>query len=154
MKKIIIFIVVVLSFVPVNVMAQAERIRLSTSEDIAIAFYRTANITPDFKKWIWQRKPYKLTPASQRPRVFEEEMARLQGTFQGFSKRRDRLTLRFPVDIKPTEQDGVYRMGMTLKGLDQAHYLSMSFLEEQIAIFPYGMDMVLNSQISEALYRD
>jgi len=152
MEKIIIFIALALLIVPLSVSAQSERVKLSSAEDIAIAFYRTANITPDFKKWIWQRRPYKLTPASQRPRVFEEEMARLQGTFQGFNKRRDRILVKFPVDINAVEKDGIYKAGMTLKGLDQAHYVSVSFLEEHIALFPYGMDGIMDSVIDASVY--
>lgn len=152
MRKIIIFIAVVFVFMPVLAQAQNQRVRLSTPEDIAIAFYRMANVTPNFRKWIWYRPPYKKTPAAHRERVFEEEMTRIQAAWQGFNKRRDYLTVRFPVDIEPRQEGDNYYLGMTLKGLEQAHYLSYAFMKEQIAVFPYGMDVIMDSRIDERLY--
>jgi hypothetical protein len=145
-------IVAAIFFVPSAGMAQSERVRLSSAEEIAIAFYHTANIVPNFRHWIWHRDPYKRSPAAHRSRVFDEEMLRLQTAYQTFNKRRDLLMLRFPVDIKPRQEKDAYYLGMTLKGLDQAHYLSYRFMEEQIAVFPFGMDVVMDSRIDKRLY--
>lgn len=152
MRKIIIFIAAVFIALPGIVQAQSERITLSTPEDIAIAFYRTANVTPNFRNWIWDRTPYKKTPAAHRDRVFDAEMSRIQTAWQGFNKRRDYLTVRFPVDIAVRDDSGAYHIGMTIKGLNQAHYLSYTFMKEQIAIFPFDMDVIMDSSIDEPLY--
>lgn len=137
---------------PVIAQAQNERVRLSTVEDIAIAFYRTGGITPDFKRWIWDRAPFKLAPAALRPRIFKEEMLRIRTAHQTFNKKRDYLTVKLPVDLKPRKEDDKYYMGMTLKGLDQAHYMSYQFMKEQIAVFPYGLDLIMDSMITSSLY--
>ncbi len=139
-------------FVPTGGQAQNERIRLSSPEDVAIAFYRTANITPDFKIWVWDRSPYVDTPAAKRKQVFEEELARLQQAFLSFNKRRDYLTLRIPVDINLSENGDEYNLDMKIKGVEQANYVSYPFLTMEFAIFPFNMDKIMNSKIDFDLY--
>lgn len=155
MKKNIIFIATLFFsalFLIAPLWAQSERVKLSSSEEIAIAFYRTAGAVPDFRRWIWDRVPYKTTPPARRPNVFEVEMQRLQASFQIFNKRRDSLTIKVPVDLNPHRTDEQYYIGMTVKGLAQSHYVSTRFMEQNIALFPYGMDLLMDSPIDKELY--
>ncbi len=157
MRKIIILIVGICFLLPHQGAAQTERLKISSAEDIAIAFYRTAGVFPDFKTWIWGRAPYKFTPLARRAGVFEEEMTRLQTAYQIFNKRRDRLVVKIPVDINPRKSglnsaSPQYHMGLTVRGLHQAHYVTYQFMEENIALFPSGLDRQMDSVIDAALY--
>lgn len=139
------------------VLAQTARPKISSAEEVAIAFYRTGGVLPDFKSWIWGRAPYKYTPLARRAVVFEEEMTRLQRDYQLFNKRRDRLTVKVPVDLNPrqvSEKNGssFYKMGLTFKGLRQAHYVTYQFMGENIALFPRGLDGKMDSKIDLVLY--
>lgn len=152
MKNLIILITLGFSFLASPAIAQNERLKLSEPEDIAIAFYRTAGIVPDFKVWVWDRAPYIYTPAAKRKRMFDTELFRVEQAFLSFNKRRDSLNLRIPVDIEPQEKGGDYSLGLKIKGLEQSNYVSYLFLDKQFAIFPNDMDRVMDSKIDFALF--
>lgn len=134
-----------------------KREKFSSAEDIAIAFYKSGRVVPNFKRWIEKRPPYKLTSPTRRPKVMEEEMLRLQTAYQQFNPSQDYLMIRTFVQLEPKEnidEEGVtsYELKMTFDKASEALYFPYEFLSERIVVMPAKLDKLMVSEINKYQY--
>ena len=150
--------VLLLAFVmaPVSVEAQ-KRLKYSTTEDIAIAFYKTGGVVPNFDRWIKQREPYTITPWARMDEVYQAEMSRLQLAYKNYKPKDDYLMIRTFVRLdtaKETTEDGenIYKLNTVFLRAPDALYFPYDFLDERIVVMPDKLDVHMNSTITKEQY--
>lgn len=134
-----------------------KRLKFSTSEDIAIAFYKTGSVKPNFERWIKERAPYNLTPWARREKMMEQELSRLNLAYRNFKPEEDFLLVRTFVTLSPeqsTDAKGkeTYTLPIAFSKAPEALYFPYDFLEERIVVMPHKLDMMMNSQIDKNQY--
>ena len=134
-----------------------KRLKFSTTEDIAIAFYKTGGIVPNFERWIKEREPYNLTPWTRREGVMAEETARLQLAYTQFKPADDFLLIRTFVKLAPQKHvndagEKTYTLPVTFAKAPEALYFPYDFLDERIVVMPHKMDLLMNSPIDQTQY--
>lgn len=141
-----------------SVYAYAQNIvKFSSSEDIAIAFYKSGNKIPNFERWIKETKPYNLTPVARRKERMAQEKSRLHLAYRNFDPDQDFLTIRTYVKMWPQEQineagEKTYSLHMTFIEAPEALYFPYEWLGERIVVMPHKLDKLMNSPITAAQY--
>lgn len=138
--------------------AQQKRLKFSTTEDIALAFYKTGGKVPNFERWIKEREPYNLTPWARREAMMKQEMSRLQLAYRNFNPTKDFLIIRTFVDLNPQEHiskagEKTYTLPINFSKAPDALYFPYDFLGERIVVMPNKIDLAMNSTISENQYK-
>jgi hypothetical protein len=133
--------------------AAAQRLEFSTSQDVALAFYKTADITPNFERWVAETEPYNLTPLGRRPQVMEEETAKLFNEYNAFDPDEDFLTIRTFVTLSPvsgTDDNGTpfYRLDLVYPDAPEIVYFPYEFRDQHFAVMPYNTESVMSSPIA------
>lgn len=111
------------------------------AEDIAIAFYKTGGIVPNFKTWITEREPYNITPAARRRNVMKEELLRLQTAYKNYDPETDFLIIKTSAYLIPEktqigEDEFEYRIKVAFDKGENTPYLPYEFLEQNIMVIP------------------
>ncbi|MCI5060114.1 MAG: hypothetical protein MRY79_03475 [Alphaproteobacteria bacterium] len=132
--------------------------RFSTSEDVAIAFYKTGKIIPNFERWVRQSEDYRAAAVARKPEKLEKELTRLQNKYNGFDPRRDLIILRSYVRLLPDKQkdaDGndIYNMTIEFLNAPNALYFPYDFLGERIAVMPYRLDQIMKPNLTPSEYK-
>lgn len=123
------------AFYNVPSLAQAN-LGSSSDRDVAFAFYKNAEATPNFKRWVEQTEPYSNTPMAMREKVMERELERMKDDFERFNPNEDLLTLRTKVqarlwwDKNSEDEDAFF----------QYEYVKVRGNEEKVFPFEYGGD--------------
>jgi hypothetical protein len=146
----------ILAFIPSFAKAQGEH-SYATAEDVAIAFYKTGGVVPNFDRWIKQREPYIRTPWARMDEVYAQEMSRLQLAYRNFNPESDYLMVRTFVRLNTYKEAGpegkmTYRLKATFSNAPDALYFPFDFLEERIIIMPNKIDVLMDSAITKAEY--
>lgn len=146
--------VFILGLLTVSAYAQ-KRLKFSNTEDVAIAFYKTGKVVPNFEKWIKEREPYKITPWAGREEMMAQEKSRLQLAYRNFNPENDYLLIRTFVDVKPvtikqTEGENTYTLNATFTQAPGALYFPYDFLGDRIIVMPNKIDKFMNSALSTA----
>ncbi|MGH1456261.1 MAG: hypothetical protein ACRBDI_05735 [Alphaproteobacteria bacterium] len=79
--------------------------KISEEEKVIIAFFRAANIAPDYDRWIKLGDAYLGTPKRLRDDFFLEEQLRLGRGYAAFDKDKDFLEITAPVIAKLVTND-------------------------------------------------
>ncbi|MEZ5903536.1 MAG: hypothetical protein R3D88_09610 [Alphaproteobacteria bacterium] len=129
--------------------AAQERLTPADAEDVAIAFYKTGGLVPNFKNWIEEREPYNLTPLALRPQVMEEELLRLNTAYKNFNPEKDFLIVKTTALLKTqknvvvvTDEQGEetekneYELIIRFDQKSDVLYFPYQFLEQNIMIVP------------------
>ena len=140
-----------------NSAAAQSRLKIASTEDIAIAFYKTGNIIPNFEQWIKQRDPYINTPFTMREELYEKELARLKLKYISFNPAENLLPINTTVSLdarKKKQADGTekYYLIAKFKKAPDALYFPYDFLEERIALMPYSLDKFMTLEIPKGDY--
>lgn len=132
---------------------QPGAMKISTAEDVVIAFYKTGGATPPYEKWIKGREPYATTAVARRPALLEQERARLKSLYAAFNPSRDLLTVRTTVIAKaaqyqdPDDKDkAVSVLEMRFEAGD-ADYFPYDFLDERFAVIPQDIARHLKPEV-------
>lgn len=134
-----------------------KRLKFSTTEDVAIAFYKTGGSMPNFERWIKERDPYKHTSAGRRPEVMAQEKARLKRAYNNFDPRVDQIIIRTIVDTKVNasqdeEENIKYNIDLQFSKAPEALYFPYDFIGERIVIMPNKLDLLMKSEIDQQQY--
>lgn len=123
--------------------AEVGAVKVSTTEDVVIAFYKTGGAMPNFEKWITQRDPYKTTPLARRPAMMESELARLKKIYAEFDPQSSLMTLKTSVVARAAEyqdpkdpEKTLARLEMHFESAKDADYFPYDFLGERFALIP------------------
>jgi len=132
-------------------------IKFASSEDIAIAFYKSGGKIPNFERWVKETAPYNLTPWARRAEMMQQEKSRLQLAYRNFNPEKDFLNIRTFVLLKPEEQidakgQKTYSMTMTFSEAAEALYFPYEWLGERIVVMPHKLDKLMTTSLSAAQY--
>ena len=142
-----------------NLEASAQkRVSASSTEEVALAFYRTGEIRPNFESWIKKREPYSKTAVARRPKVYTQELERLKIAYNSFNPAKDILIVRTLSNVRLSEtQDKeantIYHAKAQFIAVPDAAYFPYDFLGERIVLFPYDLNDMLNREISKQQYQ-
>jgi hypothetical protein len=137
--------------------AQQQRLKFSNTEDIAIAFYKTGHVVPNFKSWVTKRAPYNLTPPARRSRVMKAELLRLKTAYKEFNPQKNLLLIRTVVHLTPQikqnkEGKSIYTLNLQFDKSNDVFYLPYEFLDQNIMVVPQKLQSLKTYQISEFEY--
>lgn len=133
-------------------------VKISSTEDVVIAFYKTGGAIPPFEKWIKLREPYRTTPVARRPAMMEQEKQRLQSLYAGFDPSKDLLSIKTQIIARtsaaqnpddPEKTD--YRLNMKFS-VGDAHFFPYDFIDERFAVIPQEIQEHLNPFIIKEQY--
>lgn len=129
----------------------------AATEKVAIAFYKTGNIIPNFDRWIKDNAPYNVTPWALREKIYDQEMQRLQLAYQAFDPKKDYLTVRTSAFLKPTEIENIegkktYVISTEFAKAPEALYFPYDFLNERIILMPYHLQDMMHSEVTKEQY--
>lgn len=122
----------------------AERI-ISSREDIAIAFFKTGNVLPNFESWAKASEAYKKTPPTKINAYIDKEKERLQKRWLDYNPQEDFIVFKVPVKLSlSVDESGKYWMQIVLtdKGKTQ-DYFTVVFQGYYIAVIPQKSEEVL-----------
>ena len=114
---------------PHQARAQIESIS-ADGEDVAIAFFKTAETNPDFEAWAKGSKGYKSVASVRAGEYIEKETQRLVREWREYDPETDVLNVRADVDIE-------IKAVTDAKG-DEKYWMYIMFEGEQITYFPYS----------------
>lgn len=140
------------------VAAQAQgKLKMANAEDVAIAFYKTGKIVPNFSKWIKNREPYIHTPWALRDEVYKKELLRLKSLYQNFDIVEDYLTVKTKTNIRLSRdkrREGGYQyfLNARLVASPEVIYFPYRFLKEYIALMPYTIEKFMRLEITRGDY--
>lgn len=121
--------------------------KLSSNEDVAIAFFKTGGVTPDFTKWALKSDKHATVPKPREAEYLAKEIRRTRELWENYDPEKDTITLKTMVDVKlATEIDekGLPHHSMTLsfeKGA--ADYFPFKFQDYIIAVVPQKLNQLL-----------
>src|SRR5688572_26196825 len=77
--------------------AELGALKISSSEEIVMLFYKLSGGTPNFDKWITEREPYKTTPLTMRDETFAQEMKKLRDAWEKVNPQKDQIVIKTDV---------------------------------------------------------
>lgn len=127
------------------------------TEEVAIAFYKTGDIIPNFEKWIKKQAPYKDTPWARRTQIYDQEMLRLQSAYQAFDPDKDYLIVKTITNVilsksEDEEKKPIYSIQARFAEAPEALYFPYDFLGERIIVMPYLIETIMNNTLEKAQY--
>lgn len=134
-----------------------QRLKFSSTEDIAIALYKTGKKMPNFESWIKAREPYNLTPWAGREMLLKQEKSRLQLAYRNFNPDEDFLNIRTFVTLFPEEKADAqgkktYSLPIRFSEAPEALYFPYDFLDQRIVVMPHKIDQLMQADITEAQF--
>lgn len=135
--------------------AGIEELKPSTSEDIAIAFYRFVDAQPDFRRWIEASEVFQSTEAVNRAVIYQTEKRRLVGKFREIAPRTQLFTIEVPVVVKITkvlEATNKPYLLEFLPRIDEVSYFPYSIADIWFAVIIRDLDTFLSQRIEEWEY--
>lgn len=139
-----------------NVKAQEKNTPIS-AEDVAIAFYKTGNLVPNFEKWIKETDPYKHTALGRRDKVMEEEKYRLKKAYQDFDPKNNLLTIKTTAIIKAVEKTNEtgqinHFVQIIIDKDNDVSYFPYRFMKQNIMVIPHAFEEYTEQEISKNQY--
>ena len=133
------------------------RVEPSTAEDVAIAFFKTANTNPDFYLWAKGTQEYKTIAPSRANEYVFRETQRLMQVWQKYDKQEPIIDIKANVllEIKATtDKDGneFYWMYISLEQ-DDAVYFPYKFQEYKIAVIPQMIETLMIQPLQKEQYQ-
>lgn len=110
---------------------RAQSIDVATAEQVAIAFYKTAGLRPNFASWARDTDEYRHTPVARRERVEAQIAGRLSESYTRYSPESDLLNVATMAIVSLSEEpdpDNITRVN---------HFILWHFISENSDFFPY-----------------
>lgn len=148
------FILCVLAAIP----ARAQAPDIATPEQIAIAFYKTAGLRPNFSSWAKDSEEYSLTPVARRPRTEARLAGQLQESFLRFSPQNDLLNVATSAVVTLSEEpdpDDITQARYFLRwDLDSQNidFFPYEYRDTVFALMPAGLPAFQSAPITPAQY--
>jgi hypothetical protein len=133
--------------------------KVSSPEDVAIAFFKTGNTVPDFTLWAKGTPEFQHTAPALVPEYLEKEKQRLQQVWAGYNAAEDFLTvagyvtvsLRAMQDPKDKKKEA-YSMRIRFEAGDLT-YFPYSFQKYEIAVIPQKLETNLSPSLMKEQYQ-
>jgi hypothetical protein len=153
----LIFFSIFLLFLATGQNASAQmRVEASSAEDVAIAFFKTANTNPDFELWAKSTQEFKtIAPARVNDYMFRETQ-RLMRLWQKYDTQEPIIDIKANVllEVKATaDKDGNQFYWMYISfGKDDAVYFPYKFQEYKIAVIPQMIETMMIQPLQKEQY--
>lgn len=127
--------------------------RPSTAEDVAIAFFKTADTHPDFDQWARRTKNFKIQSPVRAPVYLQQEKERLNRVWNKYDPGNATLTVQVKVDVEietrpDTNGDGPeFWIYINLKQPFPV-YFAYNFQEDNFVLLPRDVEERLVQKIS------
>lgn len=114
--------------------------KTSSSEDVAIAFFKTGNVQPDFTRWAMKATKHAMVQKTREKDYLEKETRRLSLLWNNYDPSRDMLSVKTLVNVtlnSTVSNQGEVSYSMMLsfqKGA--ADYFPFKFQDYMIALVP------------------
>lgn len=149
----------VLLIIKVNTAHAQFTLQTSTTEDIAIAFYKKGSKIPNFDTWIIGQPPYNTTPWAMREKVLNDEKLRLVEKYQAYDPENDLIRIRAPIHINfetiPDKKNSNLLhniMVITYNNAGDESYYPYKFLDQYITIVPSNMKAYTSAALTNEQY--
>ncbi len=131
-------------------------VKQSTSETIAIAFFKTANTRPDFDSWARGSDAYDTAPPARANEYLGKEKQRLQSAFNNYDPATDFLNVQTIVDIEAeqsTDANGkaIYMLYI-MRDAGGINYFPFEYRDYKIALLPQKIEMMMAQRIPKEQY--
>jgi len=129
----------------------------SKGEDVAIAFFKTANTRPDFALWAKGAPKYKTVAPARADMFLEDEQQRLIKRWQEYNPDNDFIDIRADVAIElkiTVDENGneSYWMYMSFK-TDGITYFPYTFMDYKFAVIPQKIETLMIQKLEEQQFR-
>tara|TARA_B100000508_G_scaffold67106_1_gene52397 strand:+ start:692 stop:1438 length:747 start_codon:yes stop_codon:yes gene_type:complete len=147
------YIIFALSLVlPLGV--QAQQVNASSSEDVALLFYKTGSAIPNFTSWIEETPEYHHTPWAKREKKMRAEKNKLALRYQNTSPENDLIKIKVPVElslqiIEENTEKPIHVLSLKFVGANNIDYFPYKFMEQNIAVIPTNLKLFKNNKISK-----
>lgn len=138
---------------PLSAHAQ-QRIQTSSSEDIALLFYKTGKAIPNFTRWVEQTPEYHHTPWAKREKKMGEEKNKLALRYQETKPEHDLIKIKVPVEISldtitDSNKEIIHLLSLKFSGANNIDYFPYKFIDQNIAVIPTNLKQFKNNEISK-----
>ncbi|PZO85398.1 MAG: hypothetical protein DI626_07505 [Micavibrio aeruginosavorus] len=128
----------------------------STNEDVAIAFFKTANVKPDFMKWAKESREFKVAAPARVDDFLFMESQRLSRRWKEYDPETSLIRVGATVSVvleHLAAKDGgeIFRMTMSFDKGDVT-YFPYEFQDYKFAVVPQKIETLLRQNISREQY--
>jgi hypothetical protein len=127
----------------------------SSSEDIALAFYKTAQAAPNFEEWAKQSDGFKNKSVTEAPNYIQKEKQRLLQKWSLIEKNGDILNIKtyapFSITKIPPEKKGdeeTYTLNILIDNIEET-YFSYKHLQNNFAVIVPNIANHLTQKITK-----
>lgn len=127
-------------------LAQAPE-KSSTNEDVAIAFFKTGGVTPDFTKWAMKSDKHATVQKAREKEYLEKELRRYNELWNAYDPARDMIAVKATAAVSlgtAVSAAGEVSHSMTIlfdKGA--ADYFPFQYQDYMIAVIPQKLNQFL-----------
>ncbi len=128
----------------------------SSNEDVAIAFFKTAGVKPDFTKWAKESREYKITAPTRVDDYLYKESQRLMRRWKEYDPETSLIRVGATVSVvlehlADKEGGEFFRMTISFDKGDVT-YFPYEFQEYKFAVVPQKIETLLRQNISREQY--
>ncbi len=128
---------------------------VSSSMEIGFAFYKMANTSPDFQKWMMESEEYKNASFGDKTKLLVKGIDDMRKQFHAFAPEEDQLIVG--VDgravVLPSAEDSRYPYTLNLLlGDDEVDFFPYEIAGEWIAVVVKDMPKYLTHNLTQANY--
>lgn len=127
----------------------ADQKVISSREDVAIAFFKTGNVLPNFENWAKNAKAYKTIPLDGAKNYVNKEKERLTKRWLNYEPQEDFIVFKVPVRLTLSAVEGQkdhakYWMRIAFADKEMSEeYFTVDFQGYYIAVIPQKSDETL-----------
>lgn len=129
---------------------------VSSDEDVAFVFFKTAGSPPDFDKWAKETKEYKVAAPAFAATVAGKEKQRLMRRWQDIENRTPSLETKMDVPVTLHHEmlaEGEERFWMSIKlPENDIFYFPYSFYDYNFAVMPEGLEKLKLQPLQKAQF--
>ncbi len=157
MKLLHLFLLLALSLTIHSLPAMAKsQVVAANGEDVALAFYKSADAKPNFEKWAMGSKAFKYQSVTEARSFIRKERQRLEQKWINLDRNGDLLTIRTtnPVDViadmERDENDPEGYKLVILLDKTRKTFFPYTHMGDPYAVIPKNIESVLSHQIDRA----
>ncbi|HEU4838756.1 MAG TPA: hypothetical protein VFS88_05020 [Micavibrio sp.] len=141
---------------PTNAAAQMK-VEPSDKEDVAIAFFKTAGINPDFEKWAKGSQEFKTIASARVPEFLYDEKQRLLREWKKYDAQDPIIDVKATIHLEiktMQDQEGEESYWMYISfGRDDAVYFPYEYQEYKIAVIPQMIETLMIQPLQKEQYQ-
>lgn len=141
--------------VPADADAQMK-VKPSSEEEVAIAFFKTADVNPDFEKWARGSREFKSIASARVPEFLYDEKQRLMREWQKYDSQDPIIDVKANVhleikNVQDQEGEDFYWMYISF-GREDAVYFPYEYQDYKIAVIPQMIETLMIQPLQKEQY--